>query len=450
MCAGRNSFGWDKLRPILMGVVLSVPVAYDMVRMFAGPLVPTPRGIDRVDLGYARHFAESWRGDCGGTLPTPWGIVWFERGRLLKLIDRLEDIWSESRATQEDTGLDDIKMRLAANCLLTARRRGKTNVSEKARRFADLFSAGGLPRGLGRLSAAPQNSIYVNIGHVGLAFPWFLAWLQRRPDVKPVFMLHDMIPLENPEWVSDSGLHHHRHMTANAARYAAALITNSPSARDSVTREMRARGRDDIPVATVPLPVAPIFLEPGQPDQELASHDYFVVCGALEPRKNHALLVNVWRELVRRHGPQAPKLVVVGSPAWGGEAILRLLTRCRDLENHIVLARGLSSPALRRLVSHARGLLMPSHAEGYGLPLIEALCVGTPVIASDLPAHRDVAADYAIYRHPMDGLGWLDAVETLASNTRESETIRRRISSYSPPTWPDYFSKIESFLRTLS
>ena len=60
---------------------------------------------------------------------------------------------------------------------------------------------------------------------------------------------------------------------------------------------------------------------------------------------------------------------------------------------------------------------MPSHAEGYGLPLIEALCVGTPVIASDLPAHRDVAADYAIYRHPMDGLGWLDAVETLASNT---------------------------------
>ena len=58
---------------------------------------------------------------------------------------------------------------------------------------------------------------------------------------------------------------------------------------------------------------------------------------------------------------------------------------------------------------------MPSHAEGYGLPLIEALCVGTPVIASDLPAHRDVAGDYAIYRHPMDGLGWLAAVETLAT-----------------------------------
>src|SRR5450631_1661027 len=114
-----------------------------MVRMFSGPLVPTPRGIDRVDLGYARHFAESWRGDCGGTLPTPWGIVWFERGRLLKLIERLEEIWSESGDRQEDAGLDDIKMRLSANRQPTARRRGKTTTGEKARRFADLFSAGG-------------------------------------------------------------------------------------------------------------------------------------------------------------------------------------------------------------------------------------------------------------------------------------------------------------------
>ena len=68
-----------------------------------------------MDLGYARHFAESWRGDCGGTLPTPWGILWFERGRLLKLIDRLEDIWSESIDTQDDAGLDEIKLRLSSN-----------------------------------------------------------------------------------------------------------------------------------------------------------------------------------------------------------------------------------------------------------------------------------------------------------------------------------------------
>jgi glycosyltransferase involved in cell wall biosynthesis len=368
----------------------------------------------------------------------------------LKLIDRLEDIWSESINTHDDAGLNNIKMRLSSVSRAPAQRRGKSNVNDTARRFSNLFSAGGFPRRLRRLSTAPQNSIYVNIGHVGLAFPWFLSWLQRRPDVKPVFMLHDMIPLENPEWVSDAGMRHHRHMTENTARYAAALIATSPTARNSVMRELHLRGRGDIPVATVPLPVAPIFLERGIPDDELASHNYFVVCGALTPRKNHALLINVWRELVRRHGAHAPKLVVVGSPGWGGDAVQHLLTRCREIENHIIFAKGLSSPALRDLMSHAKGVLMASYAEGYGLPLIEALCVGTPVIASDIPAHRDVAGDYAIYRHPMDGLGWLAAIETLADNTDEAQAIRRRIVNFRPPTWPDYFSKVEGFLRTIA
>jgi glycosyltransferase involved in cell wall biosynthesis len=261
-------------------------------------------------------------------------------------------------------------------------------------------------------------------------------------------MLHDMIPIENPEWVSPVGMRHHCQMTDNAARYAAALIATSPTARDSVMRELRLRGRFDIPVATVPLPVAPIFLEQGEPDQELATHSYFVVCGAIEPRKNHALLINVWRELVRRHGSRAPKLIVVGSPGWGGDAIQHVLTRCREIENHVVLARGLSSPALRRLMSHAKGVLMASYAEGYGLPLIEALCVGTPVVASDLPAHRDVAGNYAIYRHPMDGLGWLSVIETLADTTNEAQAIRQRIANYKPPTWPEYFVKVERFLST--
>ena len=55
-----------------------------------------------------------------------------------------------------------------------------------------------------------------------------------------------------------------------------------------------------------------------------------------------------------------------------------------------------------------------------------------------------------MYRHPMDGLGWLAAVETLADNTGEAQVIRRRIADFRPPTWPEYFSKVEGFLRQLS
>jgi glycosyltransferase involved in cell wall biosynthesis len=91
---------------------------------------------------------------------------------------------------------------------------------------------------------------------------------------------------------------------------------------------------------------------------------------------------------------------------------------------------------------------MPSLAEGFGLPIIEALAVGTPVIASDLPAHREVAGNLAIYRDPTDGRGWLADVCMLADGRRTASEIRRRVGEYRPTTWGEYFNRIERFLKT--
>ena len=91
---------------------------------------------------------------------------------------------------------------------------------------------------------------------------------------------------------------------------------------------------------------------------------------------------------------------------------------------------------------------MPSFAEGFGLPVIEALAVGTPVIASDLPAHREIAGDLAIYRDPTDGPGWLAAVSMFADGHGPAAEMRRRVAAYQPATWSQYFLRIERFLKT--
>jgi glycosyltransferase involved in cell wall biosynthesis len=201
-------------------------------------------------------------------------------------------------------------------------------------------------------------------------------------------------------------------------------------------------------VETAPLPVPPIFLEKDRPDEELGKHDYFVICGAIEPRKNHLLLLNVWREFVRQRGDSAPRLVVAGSPIWGVAPLLRELERCEPLQGQVIFARGLSSPALRRLVAHAKALLMPSFAEGFGLPVIEALVVGTPVIASDLPAHQEMADDLAVYRDPTDESGWLKYICIFADGNGRAAEIRKRVSPYQPPTCRESFIRIERFLQT--
>jgi len=91
---------------------------------------------------------------------------------------------------------------------------------------------------------------------------------------------------------------------------------------------------------------------------------------------------------------------------------------------------------------------MPSFAEGFGLPIIEALAVGTPVIASDLPAHREIAGDLAIYRDPTDGPGWLAAICMFADGDGRAAEMRRRVAAYQPATWGQYFLRIERFLKT--
>ena len=135
---------------------------------------------------------------------------------------------------------------------------------------------------------------------------------------------------------------------------------------------------------------------------------------------------------------------------WGAEPVLRTLRQSRLLHGQVIFARGLSSPALCRLVAHARALLMPSFAEGFGLPIIEALSVGTPVIASDLPAHREIAGELAIYRDPTDAPGWLAAICMFADGNGVAAEISRRVAAYQPATWGQYFLRIERFLKTFA
>jgi glycosyltransferase involved in cell wall biosynthesis len=429
---------------------MSAPIAYDLVRLLLGSLAVTPRGIDRVDFRYARFFFETWQGDCVGTLPTLWGVRLYDRRRVVQGLDRLEQLWSETIQSHEDRVLLRIKRRLSGkhDPETRASRGDGLAVTIPPLRLLNLLSVAGFSFGASVVREVSQSAIYVNVGQVGLVIPRIFSWLRQRPDVKSVFMLHDVIPLERPELVSGKAYRRHGKIVDRTARYASGLISSTVVARDAVMKALSLRGRSTIPVEVAPLPVAPVFLEKDGPDDELRDHNYFVVCGTIERRKNHHLLLNVWRELVGQRGLHAPKLVIVGSPGWGAERVLGAVERCRALHDRVILARGLSSPALRRLIAHAKALLMPSFAEGFGLPIIEALAVGTPVIASDLPAHREIAGDLAVYRDPTDGPGWLAAICMFADGDRGAAEMRWRVAAYQPATWGQYFIRIERFFKT--
>jgi glycosyltransferase involved in cell wall biosynthesis len=156
--------------------------------------------------------------------------------------------------------------------------------------------------------------------------------------------------------------------------------------------------------------------------------------------------LNVWRQLVRQNGPKSPKLVLVGSRWRTSDAVADMLERCDIVKNHIVEIAGLPSPGLRLLLAGARALLMPSFAEGFGIPIVEALALGTPVIASDLPAHREAGGGWVTYVSPIDGLGWLSAIRAHA-HSNMADFSAKPVSA-PPHRWrcTDYFSRIETFV----
>jgi glycosyltransferase involved in cell wall biosynthesis len=239
-------------------------------------------------------------------------------------------------------------------------------------------------------------------------------------------------------------------MLRTVLRKADGLITTTQSASDTVMAALRQQGFAAVPLQSLPLPISDVFLQRQPPDEELRQHPYFVVCGAIEPRKNHVLLLRVWRRLVQRIGQAAPRLVVVGAPAHRGEQITRQFREESGLRNHITVISGLASPSLRELMANAQAVLMPSLAEGFGLPVIESLTVGTPVLASDLMAHREAGAGLAIYLDPADDIAWFDSIMNIVKNTHETNALRQKIAEYRPLRAADYFRSAGAFLASFA
>lgn len=390
-------------------------IAYDVMRLFIGPAFLTPRGIDRVDLALARHFFRDEFSRHIGVLPTPVGVYALSATQVRSLLAYIQELWAEDRGPASNVQLQSLSDRIvrrqddappvAALPSLPFR--------EKVWRMLAMLRATRLfPRRFaGR--AVPAGAVYLNIGQLGLAIPSFFNWLAKRPDITCAMMVHDAIPIDFPHLVGDKAPIYHKRMIRTAAEHADCMIFNSACTRDSVSAVMRDMGRSCPPalVRSLPLPAAFVDVEAGV--AALAGTRYFLAVSTIEPRKNFALLLRVWQGFVATMGAAAPHLVIVGAPGKDAASILAPLESDSALASRVHHLVGLSSPALASLLLGATGMLCPTLAEGFGLPLLEASAMGVPAIVTDIPAHREVATATTVLLPVDDEEGWARAITAL-------------------------------------
>jgi glycosyltransferase involved in cell wall biosynthesis len=431
--------------------MMVVSVAFDITRLATRVLNLTPNGIDRIDFAFARHFLDPARQDRLAIMTTPLGPRAIAAAAARDIVEGISIHWGEEDTPEHDESYRRVTAWIrgeAAPCPAVHRiARGRPHRTAGVLRW---IGEHGLPVGRSPATALPKGARYLNVSQFPLWIARYFSWLKERPDVKAVFFIHDLLPIETPEYFRKAEYERHVRRLINLARFGSGAIVTTEVVKAALKRHLESLDRTGMPILVAPAPVAPIFWQRDPVDPALANNPYFVTCGTIEPRKNHLMLLHVWRELVRRDGATAPKLVLIGSRGWENENAVDLLQRCPTIGDHVIEVAGLSTPGLKRLLDGARALLMPSFAEGYGLPVAEALAALVPVIASDIPAFRETGGGRITAVSPIDGEGWLETIRALAgSNRPERQTIRAKSERDEAMAGSNYFAEISGFLETL-
>ena len=212
--------------------------------------------------------------------------------------------------------------------------------------------------------------------------------------------------------------------------------------------EFASEEKRPMPPATVALPGTPLL--PNVRADAEAEEPYFVVLGTIEGRKNHGLLLSVWRKAIAAGGgASVPRLFIVGRRGWEAEEVFSQLDS-GALGDRVVEIGPLDDRRLAPLLAGARALLFPSFAEGYGIPLVEALAAKVPVIASDLPVFREIGQGIPELLPSTDPWAWLVAVSDFARKDSPRRAAQvARLGAFRVPDWPSHFARIDAFLETL-
>jgi glycosyltransferase involved in cell wall biosynthesis len=309
----------------------------------------------------------------------------------------------------------------------------------------------GLLRGILRnpagLRSKGHNRLYLNVGHTGLNSEGFRRWVSRS-DVRPVYLVHDLIPITHPQYSRPGEDERHRERVRTVLTTASGVIANSRATLDDLAE---FADREGLPMP--PSQAALLGTEPRASARHAAENPVptFITVGTIEGRKNHQLLLKIWSRLLDRLGNAAPRLLIVGQRGWEAQPVFDLLDNSEKLRGHVVELGRCSDEQLAAHLSLARALLFPSFTEGYGLPMVEALAAGVPVIASDLPVFQELSGNIPTYLSPFDELAWEAAIiDYSLDHSTERAAQCERMKEFHAPTWDEHFSSVETWLRTLA
>lgn len=240
---------------------------------------------------------------------------------------------------------------------------------------------------------------------------------------KRVLTVHDMSWLYHPETLQDPTLR----MLANLSQHLHAadrVLTVSEATKDDLVRRLEIDPRK---ITVIYNGVSDRFRSLDTPLDNVQERyrlpkRFFLFVGTVEPRKNLARLIEAF-ERAGRHLEHS--LVVVGAKGWKTSPIYRAIetSRVRDRIQLLGFVADADLPAIYNL---ADAFVYPSLYEGFGIPIVEAMACGTPVVTSNVSAMPEVAGDAALLIEPLDPHGLAEAMERIVQDGALRNSLRAK------------------------
>jgi len=234
-----------------------------------------------------------------------------------------------------------------------------------------------------------------------------------RKEIKRVTMIHDLTPILFPEYHSFSSYIAHKLLLKGIIKRADHVIVNSKHTQSDLA-EWSPVSRNKSKVVHL----APLTKLPTNNDLPVIEGRYILTVGTIEPRKNHLQLIEAFENLRNSR----IKLVIAGSIGWKSKKIVTRIKNSTKKDSIKLMGR-VSNKTLANLYQNAEMMVYPSYYEGFGLPVLEAMQYGIPVLCSDSSSLPEVGGKAALY-FP---LGNIPALTQLISEVLDNEQLRTEI-----------------------
>lgn len=369
-------------------------------------------GIDRVCEAYGRHFRE------------------------------------RARAVVQHRGVVKVLSRRDSDKLFEMLLQPGESFRSKVLRFAPLA----LARSPSRIDG--NGMLYINPSHTDFDLPTHHEWVAKS-NLRSVYFLHDLIPLTHPRLTSAHAVKRHLGRVRGLLRHGYGAIVNTRATMVELTKFASKRRLGLPPVTVAPLAGAELQRASASASNRAAPYindeaePYFLAIGTIEQRKNYGMLLRIWERMASEYGASCPKLIIVGQEGPQSSAIFETYRAKPELSRFVRFETGARDGDVANLLEGARALLMPTHAEGYGLPVVEALQHRTPVIANNIPSFQEIGQGIPMLLDVEDEGAWKRAIGRFAFTDHERDRQINMMGRFVPPTWQNHFAIIDPWLESL-